>query len=206
MKIQDLKLQDIPYYAIAGLMLLLSMLIYTTRQPDFASYILPTYLTEALLFFVLGFAFWKSFKKNGFTVFIMALMWLFNQMLWWGGASSTSLTVGLWLLLLVQAVLAGLFFTDHPIKYLDFASDAWPYASGFVLLLFSVAKMYLNISLNAPIMFFLWGLAIGLISFGYIIRPKAKEYSAAIQVLGLLFAVVSAFAIGGSGLTVAPFF
>lgn len=198
----NLKLEEIPYFAIAGLVLLVSMLLYTTTSAGFWTYIVPTYLTEALLFFVLGFAFWKSFKKSGFTVFIMVLLWIFNQILNWSGlyGVGNTLTVGTWFVLIAQIVLTILFFADYPIKYFDFQSDAWPYASGFVLLLFGGAKMYLDYSYGTPIMMFLWGLGISLVSFGYIIRPKAKEYSAGIQIVGLLLVVVAAFAIAGPGL------
>jgi hypothetical protein len=198
-----MKINNIPYYAIAGILLLVSMFLYTLSNSGFWTFILPTYATEALLFLALGFAFWTSFKKSGFTVFLMSLVWLLNQIFNWTGLSSIgmALTFAAWLLLLVQAGLTGFFFMDKPIKFFDFQSNAWPYASGFILLVYGFAKMYLDFVFATPIMWLIWGMAITLITFGYIIRTKSADGSAALQILGLLLAVVSAFAIQGSGLT-----
>jgi hypothetical protein len=198
-----MKIQNIPYYAIAGLLLIVSMLLYTLSNAGFWTFIFPTYLTEALLFAALGFAFWTSFKKSGFTVFLMSLVWLLNQIFNWTGLSSigSALTFAAWLLLLVQIGLTGFFFMDKPIKFFDFQSNAWPYASAFILLIYGFAKMYLDYVLVLPVMWLIWGMAITLITFGYVIRTKSADGSAALQIFGLLLAVVSAFAVQGSGLT-----
>ena len=203
MKLEKLKLENIPYYAIVGILVLISFLMYLTANANAWTWLFTDYLTEALLFIVLGFAVWKGFKKSSFTVFLMTLVWLFNQILNWSGLSGVgmTLTAGTWLLLVVQIGLAGLFFMDYPIKYLDYQSSAWPYASNLMVLFFAIAKMYLDASLNTPIMMFIWGAGIGLVSFGYMIKPKFKEGSAAFQILGLLLVLISAFGIAGPGLT-----
>jgi hypothetical protein len=203
-----ISIEKIPYYAIAGAMVLVSFFLYIAAagNPNSWTWLFPTYLTEALLFITLGFAGWKGYKKSAFTVFVMALVFIGNQIMNWSGLAMVgmTLTFGTWLLAIVQIGLVILFFTDTPIKYLDFQSEAWPYASNFLVLFFAIMKMYLDASLNTPIMWFLWGGGIGLVSFGYLLRPKFAEGSAAFQILGLLLVVVSALGIQGSGLTLVP--
>jgi hypothetical protein len=82
-----MKLENIPWLAIPGFALLVSLLMFTTGLSNFFTILLPTYLTEALFLIALGSAV-AGYKKllGGHTsnevdrlTSLMALMWLLNQ-------------------------------------------------------------------------------------------------------------------------------
>jgi len=100
-------LRKLPYFSFVGALVLLAALL---SVPLPAGTALPTLLTEAALFVVLGVALMRE-SKNAFPVFLMGLVFLFGQVLLWtsgtgGVLTSAALVAGLWLLLFVELGLA----------------------------------------------------------------------------------------------------
>lgn len=203
-----MKTENIPFFAIAGAMLLISMVMYTTNAINFTSLLLPTYLTQILVYLALGYATLKGHGKAGFTIFLMTLVWMFNQILQWSYISNMAnltptFTTLYWLLLLVQGGLAVMFFRNKPLKFVPDSSGAgWPYASYWVILIFGLAKLALNFWLGQTLVqMTLWGASIFLISLGYVIQGFKKKYALPILAVGTLLAAYSALTIGASGLS-----
>lgn len=194
----------IPYFLAAGFVLIVSMMLYTVRYASFLTFLLPIYLTEFLAFLVLDLATWDKFKKGSFIAFLMPCFWFLNQVLTWTVSNST---IPIWLIFVAQIGLIAVFLMG-----LVDTSETWTYAGGIVMLFFGVAKaaidiLVLGVASNTGIMMVLWGFAIALMSFGYVLRPVSKRVSDGIQLVGVLFAIISALAIqnGGLGVLVPPF-
>jgi hypothetical protein len=205
-----MNVEKIPFFAIAGLMLLLSMFLYTTANANFTNVILPTYLTQALVYIALGYAVMRGHGKAGFTIFLMSLLWLFNQILWWGNSTfvmptNPYLPMVTWGTFLGQGLLAVMFFRGKNLKYVPNASSpGWPYASYWVLMLYGFAKLVLVWS-NPLFQMSMWSVSILLISFGYVVHGAGKkQFALAFIVIGVLLAAASALTINTSGLSLMP--
>lgn len=194
-------LEEIPWFAVVGVVLLASMFINAPANIMEAE--LPRYLTQALLYIVLGWAFLKGYTKQGFTVFLMAGVWLLMQILCWAGIGS-SLSASLWLLCIAQVGLTYAFFTNYPIKFAGVGGGStWSYAALWVIFLFAVGKLWISVaygtqSVQTP----LWGIAILLLSSGYIVEPVEKQWATPLKAIGTLLAVVSALTISGAWLSI----
>ena len=200
-------LEEIPWFAVAGIFVVLSMLLYTTELSGFAEVLFPTYMTQALLYFAIAYAFKTGASRRSFIVFLMACVWFMNQVLHWGGAWGNDpgmMAASCWLLFIAQAALAYMFFTKSSIKYVGNPGIAWAYAAVWIVLLFAAGKLWLNLSYMGatPGMWTGWGAAIFLLSLGYAVKPLDRTAAVALKVLGALIAVVVALSIGGSGLAV----
>ena len=197
-------LEKIPYFAIVGVVLILSMLLYCTNQPNFSSQILPTYLTQALVYIAFGYAFMKGHQRQGFIVFLMALDWLMMQILIWSNIGA-ALTASLWILCLFQLLLAYYFFTGKSLKFAGEGGQVWAYAGLWLVFAFGIGKLWvLWATAQTLVALPFWGLGIALISFGYILQPVEEEWSLPLKLIGLLLAVIAAFTVQAPGLTLIP--
>ncbi|HDO41698.1 MAG TPA: hypothetical protein ENH03_02220 [Candidatus Bathyarchaeota archaeon] len=201
------ELNSIPWFAVIGGLVILSMLLYTVEAPDFMQILLPTYVSEALLFIALGYVAMKKKTGAGFAVFLMACAWLLNQMLHWAGLwpkAPDFLTASLWSLFIAQLILAYVVFTDARINFGSVASSsAWVYVATWIVFLFAAGKLWICLGLN-NFMWHMWGVGIAVLSLGYIVEPADKTISAFLKIAGTILATYMALAIGGSGLTLIP--
>ncbi len=202
MSLKSIGLDDIPWFAIVGAAILASFFMYKITVTDFSSYILPIYLTEALMFIGFGYAILRKHENaGGFTIFLMAMMWLMNQILTWSGAGSS---INLWILCGLEILFSASFFLNKPLlKYFSTKGKEWTYAGYWLIFIFAVAKVWINYTLALPFGF--WGIAVLLVSFGYILQPVKKEYGGIMALIGTLLALFVALALGSQyGLTLVP--
>jgi hypothetical protein len=197
-------LEQIPWFSVAGAVLLVSLFLFTSTLSNFMTELVPIYLTEALLFIVFGYALMRGHTEDSFTVFLMACVWLLDQILCWSNIGA-GLSASLWFLAAIQIVLAYLFLTKYKLKFANVGGEAWTYAALWVIFLFGVAKLWLNLSYGTAIAQMpIWGISIAILSFGYIIKPLSKDAGVTMQAIGALLAVFSALTIGGAGLLLVP--
>jgi len=194
-------LESIPWFTAIGALTLLSLFLKCTGLPEFASTLLPIYVTEALLYIALGLAFYKGYGGMNWTVFMMACIWFTNQAITWAGVQHLGALV--WLLFIAQLALAYMFFTKQKVKFMnptDPASKIWAYAGLLVVMFFALAKFLINLMYGCQLpQMFAWSLAILLTSAGYVFHES--EYSTYMKVFGTLIAAYAALTIPGPGLT-----
>ena len=179
-------LKELPYFSIIGVLALIALFFPNLQgSVDFNGKILPTVLTEALLFITLGIGFLRKRLANAFPLFLMACVWFLNQVLVWNIATAAYLSAALWLLLVAQAALTYMYATNFKISFAGGGGDSWAYAGVWLLALFAIAKILL-----AP-QYMAWGFAVGLVSVGTIFRQSLtlKQYGLWMQVIGVLVAV-----------------
>jgi hypothetical protein len=205
---RELEIRRIPYFAIVGALLLLSLLMYTTGLSGFMEVLVPTYLTEALLFIAIGLSYMKGgYGEPGFNLFLMSGVWLLNQILHWGGVWSAggNATAGslMWILALVQLGLAYCVFTDTEILDVGGSGETWGHAAVWLVFLFGLSKLLLNLGLGAqPLAAMpLWGLGALILSLGYILEPVDDEISGYAALIGTLIMAYAALTVGGAGLS-----
>jgi len=202
------ELENIPWFAVAGGLVLLSLLLYTTTDPDFWTSLFPTYMTEAIVFIALGLGLNKKETEAdtvGFEAFMMSGVWLLDQLLHWSGlgGSMTPLKAPLlWMLFLAQAFFGYLFFSGQKVKYVAQGGKTWIYAAVGVIFIFALGKAILGLAYTLPIMLPLWGIGILILSLGCLLKPAVPEWSIPIQLLGVALAGISALTIAGPGLAV----
>lgn len=207
---KELGVDRIPWFAIPGALLILSLLMYTTSQAGFMEILVPTYLTEALLFICIGLTFCKEvdFGHKSIELFLMSGVWLLNQILHWGGAwgrSPTMLGTICWILLLMQLYLAYLVYTGGDlfgIKGLN-GGAVWGDAAVWLILLFGLGKLLLNLAYGAPLTgaMPLWGLGAVILSLGYALSIVEDEVGGYLALFGTLVMAYAALTIGGPGLS-----
>jgi len=196
-----------PYFAVVGAFVILSMLLYCTNADGFTEILFPTYMTEAIVFFALNQALQKRLSaKQGFTVFLMSCIWLLNQILHWSGMwpkAPDMLAACTWILLIIQLALAYSFFAGADlIGALGFRAGGdgatWKQMALWMLLLFAVAKTLLNLA--GSFMLALWGIAVALLAAGALMKSEIA------MAAGTALAAIVALGIGGSGLAVQFFY
>ena len=177
-------LRKLPYFSFVGALVLLAALL---SVPLPAGTALPTLLTEAALFVVLGVALMRE-SKNAFPVFLMGLVFLFGQVLLWtsgtgGVLTSAALVAGLWLLLFVELGLAVAYETDY--KIAGMKGEVFSNVVVWLLLVYSASKMLVSASGAG------WGLAVAFVSLGSIFGElkEAKDYGVFMQIFGVLLAL-----------------
>jgi hypothetical protein len=194
-------LEKVPWFAVAGVMVILNMLLVSSSA-DFMNVVLPAYLTQAFLYIAMGYAFMRGHTEQGFNVFLMADVWLLENILIWGNVVSA---VSMWLLFIVQLYLIYTFFTGHKLKFAGGGGESWTYASLWIVFLFGLGKLWISLNAGAILTQLpLWGLGILLMSFGYIIEPVEKSWSTPLQAIGCLLAIVSALTLTTPGLQLLP--
>jgi len=193
-------LEKVPWFAVLGVLVILNMLI-AQQTPDFMEVVVPAYLTQAFLYIALGYAFMRGHTEQGFAVFLMAGVWLLTNVLVWSAQASS----WLWLFFLIQLALIYMFFTGKKIRFAGSGGITWTYAAIWLVFLFGLAKFILGLSSGLTLAQIpLWGLAVLLVSFGYIVEPVEKEWSTPLQVVGCLLALISAFTLTAPGLQLLP--
>ena len=202
------ELENIPWFAVAGALVVISLLLYTTTDPGFLTLLLPTYMTEAIVFVALGVGLNKKdtdAETIGFEAFLMSGVWLLDQLLHWSGLGGSMAPLKaplLWMLFVVQAVFGYLFFSGQKVKYLAQGGKTWIYAAVGVIFIFALGKALLGLAYALPVMMPLWGIGILVLSLGCLLKPAVPEWSIPVQLLGVGIACVSALAIAGPGLAV----
>jgi hypothetical protein len=196
-------LESIPWFAIAGGIVIVSLLLYTTANVDFWYVLLPTYLSQAVLYFALAKGLQEKKTEVGVVGFFMSGVWFLNQILLWSGIEATRMVAApvLWILFLVQLFLGYLFFTEQKVKYISQGGEPFIYASVGIVFLFALAKLILGFTYNLPLSLPLWGIGILLLSLGALLKPVEDDWSVGIQLLGTALACFSALTIGGPGLS-----
>ena len=198
------QLEKIPYFAIVGGVLILSMLLYCTDQPNFASQILPTYTTQALVYIAFGYVFLRGHQNQGFIAFLMALDWLMMQILIWSNLGA-ALTASLWILFVFQLLLVYYFFTGKILQFAGQGGQVWAYAGLWLTFAFGIGKLWvLWAAAQTLVALPFWGLGVALISLGYILQPVEEEWSVPLKLIGLLLAVIAAFTVQAPGLRLMP--
>ena len=193
-------LEKVPWFAVTGVMVVLNMLL-VSQSTNFMEVVVPAYLSEAFLFVSMGYAFMRGHTEQGFNVFLMASVWLLDNILIWGNVASA---ISLWLLFIVQLYLVYTFFTGQKLKFAG-GSESWTYASIWLVFLFGLGKLWISLSAGATLAQIpLWGLGVLLMSFGYIIQPVEKSWSTPIQAVGCLLTIVSALTLTTPGLQLLP--
>ena len=200
------ELESIPWFAVTGGFALLSLLLYTTNLLNFWQLLVPTYLTQAILYIALGVGLRDRSGKTevGFVAFLMAGVWFLDQMLHWSGLGGfeSSLKIPLvWLLFLAQVFLGYLFFTDQKVRYVGKGGETWVYAGVAVVFFFAAAKIVLGLAYSLPFALPLWGVGVLILSLGYLLKPVVPEWSLPLQLVGTSLAAVSALTIAGPGLS-----
>lgn len=194
-------LEKVPWFAVVGVLVILNMLI-VQQSADFMSVVVPTYMMQAFLYFAFGYAFLKGHTEQGFSVFLMALIWLLANILVW---SNMQATVWLWLLFLAQLFLVYMFFTGQKLKFAGSGGVTWTYAGLWVVFIFGLGKFIVGLSSGLTLAQMpLWGLGILLLSFGYIIKPVEDDWAVPLQAIGCLLALVSALTLTAPGLQLLP--
>jgi len=194
-------LEKVPWFAVTGVMVVLNMLL-VSQSTNFMEVVVPAYLSEAFLFVSMGYAFMRGHTEQGFNVFLMAAVWLLENILIWGNVASA---ISLWLLFIVQLYLVYTFFTGQKLKFAGGGSESWTYASIWLVFLFGLGKLWISLSAGATLAQIpLWGLGVLLMSFGYIIQPVEKSWSTPIQAVGCLLTIVSALTLTTPGLQLLP--
>jgi len=178
-------LRRLPYFSFVGALVLLAALLSVPLPTGTA---LPTLLTEAALFVVLGVALMRK-SKNAFPVFLMGLVFLFGQVLLWtsgtgGVLTGAVLTAGLWLLLFVELGLAVAYETNY--KIAGMKGEVFSNVVVWLVLVYSASKMLVSASSGAG-----WGLAVAFVCVGTICGElkEAKDYGVFLQIFGVLFAL-----------------
>jgi hypothetical protein len=193
-------LEKVPWFAVTGVMVVLNMLL-VSQSANFMEVVVPAYLSEAFLFVSMGYAFMRGHTEQGFNVFLMASVWLLDNILIWGNVASA---ISLWLLFIVQLYLVYTFFTGQKLKFAG-GSESWTYASIWLVFLFGLGKLWISLSAGATLAQIpLWGLGVLLMSFGYIAEPLEKSWSTPIQAVGCLLTIVSALTLTTPGLQLLP--
>jgi len=194
-------LEKIPWFAVAGALVIINLLM-VSQSTDFMSVVVPSYLTQAFLYIALGYGFLRGHIEQGFTVFLMAGIWLLTNILLWSNVANAA---WLWLLFIVQLALIYMFFTGQNIKFVASGGTTWTYAALWVVFLFGLGKFIISINAGSTLTQLpLWGLGILLMSFGYIIEPVEKSWSTPLQAIGCLLALISALTLTAPGLQLLP--
>lgn len=199
MSLRDL--EKIPWFAVAGALVIINLLM-VSQSADFMNHVVPSYLTQAFLYIALGYGFLRGHVEQGFTVFLMAGVWLLTNILLWSNVANVVL---LWLLFIVQLALIYMFFTGQNIKFAGSGGITWTYAALWVVFLFGLGKFIIGLSSGMTLAQMpMWGLGILLMSFGYIIEPVEKSWATPLQVIGCLLALISALTLTAPGLQLLP--
>lgn len=199
MSLKDL--EKIPWFAVAGALVIVNLLM-VSQSTDFMSVVVPSYLTQAFLYIALGYGFLRGHVEQGFTVFLMAGVWLLTNILLWSNVANVAL---LWLFFIMQLALIYMFFTGQNIKFAGIGGITWTYAALWVVSLFGLGKLIIGLSSGMTLAQLpLWGLGILLMSFGYIIEPVEKSWSTPLQAIGCLLALISALTLTAPGLQLLP--
>jgi hypothetical protein len=194
-------LEKIPWFAVAGALVIVNLLM-VSQSTDFMSVVVPSYLTQAFLYIALGYGFLRGHVEQGFTVFLMAGVWLLTNILLWSNVANVAL---LWLFFIMQLALIYMFFTGQNIKFAASGGITWTYAALWVVSLFGLGKLIIGLSSGMTLAQLpLWGLGILLMSFGYIIEPVEKSWSTPLQTIGCLLALISALTLTAPGLQLLP--
>jgi hypothetical protein len=194
-------LEKIPWFAVAGALVIVNLLM-VSQSTDFMSVVVPSYLTQAFLYIALGYGFLRGHVEQGFTVFLMAGVWLLTNILLWSNVANVAL---LWLFFIMQLALIYMFFTGQNIKFAGIGGITWTYAALWVVSLFGLGKLIIGLSSGMTLAQLpLWGLGILLMSFGYIIEPVEKSWSTPLQAIGCLLALISALTLTAPGLQLLP--
>lgn len=189
-------LEKIPWFAVVGALLILGMLL-SANMPDFWLMTVPVLLTQALLYLCFGYAFMRGHIEQGFAVFLMSLVWLLMQI----GLLAFAQSGILWFVCLIQIALAYLFFTGYKLKFAGSGRTTWTYAGLWVTFVYGLAKMWMSFSTGGTLASVpLWGLAIALLCFGYIIEPVEKSWAVPLQAIATLIALIAVFGAAGQGL------
>ncbi|MEM2512734.1 MAG: hypothetical protein QXU81_00215 [Candidatus Bathyarchaeia archaeon] len=194
-----MKLERIPWFSIAGVLVLLSMLLYTPADPYFVELHLPTYLTQAITYICLGYVFLKDdVEHKGFIALCMSSVLLLNQIVHLANLEATFKIASVWLMFLAQALLLYLFYADEKIKYIG-SGGTWAYAAVWLIFVFAVAKLW--VSASAPAFQIpTWGFAIAVLSAGYLVKPISDDAGLTLQVIGTVLSALAALTVGGPGL------
>ena len=194
-------LEKIPWFAIAGAMVIINMLMIS-QSANFISTVVPAYLTQAFLYIALGYGFLRGHTEQGFAVFLMSGVWLLMNILVWSNVASA---FSFWLLFMVQLLLIYMFFTGQKIKFAGGGGISWTYAALWLVFLFGLGKLWIGLSAGMTLAQIpLWGLGILLMSFGYIVDPVEKTWSTPLQAIGCLLALISALTLTTPGLQLLP--
>jgi hypothetical protein len=193
-------LEKVPWFAVAGILVVVNLLM-VRQSGDFMNVVVPSYLTQALLYIALGYGFLREHASQGFTVFLMAGDWLLTTILVWNGVANAAV---LWLLFMVQLALAFMFFTNYKLKFAGDGGATWTHAAVWLVFLFGLGKLFVGLAGTTLAQMPLWGLGILLMSFGYIIKPVEKDWATPIQAIGCLIAAVSALTLTAPGLQLLP--
>jgi len=195
-------LEKIPWFAVVGAIVILSLLL-NAGSAD-VTLMVPSYLTQAFLYLALGYAFMRGHTGQGFTVFLMAAVWLLTNILIWSNLGSL-LSASLWLLCIMQLALVYMFFTGKSLKFAGEGGVQWTYAGLWLIFVFGLGKIWLALSQGATLAQIpLWGVGVLLLSLGYIVEPVEKSWATPFKLIGCLLAVVSGLTIAGSGLQLLP--
>jgi len=196
------ELEGIPWFTVVGALSLTGLLLHAANTPEFLSTLLPSYLTEFLLFVALGLELsgltGRRFNEPGRHTLIagMTAAWFLNQAVHWFWPSGFKVIL-MWGLAGAQAFLAYRFFTGEGLDLgFSFPLDL----SLGLLTFFALGKVVLNAALN-PL--FLWGVAVLLVCLGHLL-PRHGYRERSIQFLpaaGTLLAAWAAFTIQGPGLS-----
>jgi len=191
-----------PAFAIVGAMAILSLFLWTTNNPDFWRLLLPIYVTQAIVYIGVDYALWKK-TVRGSLLFLMSLVWLANQIFVWSMEwTDPLLSTTVWVLFIIQMLLTYALIKGYNPNYIHGDSATWSKATAFILLVFAVSKIWLNIGMAIPsLQMFLWGIAVFLVSLAYLGLLKNQKYNAYAKLFGVIIAVFSALTIGGAGLT-----
>jgi len=194
-------LEKVPWFAVTGVMVFLNMLM-VSQSSNFMDVVVPAYGSQAFLYIAMGYAFMRGHTEQGFNVFLMADVWLLENILIWGNVASA---MSMWLLFIVQLYLIYTFVTGQKLKFAGGGSESWTYASLWIVFLFGLGKLWISLSAGATLTQLpLWGLGILLMSFGYIIEPVEKSWSTPLQAIGCILAIVSALTLTTPGLQLLP--
>jgi hypothetical protein len=200
-EVSESTLKKIPWFAVVGVLVIFNMLI-VQQSPNFMSVVVPAYLSQAFLYIAVGYAFMRGHTEQGFAVFLMAGVWLLENVLVW---SNAEVSAWLWIFCLVQLALIYMFFTGKKIRFAGSGGITWTYAALWLIFIFGLSKFIIGLSSGMTLAQMpLWGLGVLLVSFGYIVEPVEKEWSLPFQLIGTLLALISAFTLTAPGLQLLP--
>jgi hypothetical protein len=203
-------LEDVPWFICIGLILTvnlaLNLLLDLAGSQAMLWTLLPSVLTQAILYLAVGYVLRTGKYKESFKVFLMSVVFAISNLIVWRNVTEAAMVPSMWILFLVQLALAGIIFTNYKISYFS-GSGTWVYATVFVILTASIGGAWVNIT--GPQVYLqqaLWAIAVTATGFGFIVKPadKDKQISTGLYVIGLAVALIAAFALAGPALRLLP--
>ena len=185
----DFEMDRFPWLSGIALSALLGMVFFPIEN-------LPVYVTEMLMFAVLGLELCGAYRRGKpFVAFITVMLWVLAQVLIWSGGAS----LHFWAILLLQVGAGGFYFSDLKplvrVRGSDFA-----YAGLYVIAMFAVSNLVINMLAFWPA---LWALAVLLTCLGYLLPRHGYATTTLLTPAGILLGLAVATTIGGTGLIIA---